>query len=69
MKLSDIKERLDQRPFRPFSLETTGGSWVEVEKDSDIFISPRRPDIIVIFEPSGRMWILGIDQISALESK
>jgi hypothetical protein len=69
MKLSDIKERLEQRPFRPFALETTGGSWIEVEKESSVLLSERRPDLVVVFDPSGRLWILGVDQIASLESK
>jgi hypothetical protein len=40
MKLSDIEERAEQKPFRPFALETTGGSWIDVEKQSDIFLPP-----------------------------
>jgi hypothetical protein len=68
MKLSDIAERVSQRPFRPFTLETDG-SWVQVEKESDIFLPPRRPDIVVLFDPSGRLFILSLDQISAVESK
>jgi len=69
MKLVDIKERLEQRPFRPFALETTGGSWIEVEKESSVLLSERRPDLVVVFDPSGRLWILGIDQIASLESR
>jgi hypothetical protein len=68
MKLSDIQDRLAQRPFRPFALETIGGSWVHVERDSDLFLSPRRPDIVVVFDPSGRLWILGVDEISSLQT-
>ena len=69
MKLVDIKERLEQRPFRPFALEITGGSWIEVEKESSVLLSERRPDLVVVFDPSGRLWILGIDQIASLESR
>jgi hypothetical protein len=69
MKLADIKERLEQRPFRPFALETTGGSWIEVEKESSVLLSERRPDLVVVFDPNGRLWILGVDQISSLESR
>jgi len=69
MKLSDISERAEQEPFRPFALETTGGSWIEVETPSDIFLPARRPDILIVFAPTGRMWILALEQIAALESK
>ena len=69
MKLSDIKERLDQRPFRPFAIETIGGYWIDVDKESSVLISERRPDLVVVFDPNGRLYILGVDQISALEGK
>jgi hypothetical protein len=69
MKLSDISERAAQEPFRPFALETTGGSWIEVEKQSDIFLPARRPDIVIVFDSIGRLYILDGDQIAALESK
>ena len=42
MKLSDTKERLEQRPLRPFAIETTGGSWIEVEKDPEFYPSEAR---------------------------
>jgi len=69
MKLADISERASQRPFRSFVSETSGGSLIEVEKESDIFLSPRRPDLVVVFAPTGRMWILGVSDIAALEAK
>ena len=69
MTLEDIRERAEQKPFRQFSIETVGGSWVDVEKASDVLLPERRPDIAIIFAPDGKMLILGIDQISALEAK
>ena len=69
MKHADIEERAEQKPFRPFAIETTGGSWIEVVKASDIFLPERRPDIVLVFNSSGRMYILAVDQIAALESK
>jgi hypothetical protein len=69
MNLADIQERAEQKPFRPFAVETTGGSWIDVEKESDILLPERRPDLVIVFDRSGRMYILGIDQIAALETK
>lgn len=69
MKKSDISERAFQQPFRPFALETTGGSWIDVTEASDIFLPPRRPDIVIVFNRNGQMYILGVDQISAVEGK
>jgi hypothetical protein len=69
MKLSDIEERAEQKPFRPFALETTGGSWIDVEKQSDIFLPARRPDLVIVVNPTGRLHILDLEQIAALETK
>ena len=66
MKLADIEARAHQRPFRPFALETVGGPWVEVQSEADIFLPPRRPDIIIVFDRTDRLFILALDQISAL---
>ena len=68
MKLADIQEQALRQPFREFSIETAGGRWIEVEKASDIFFPPRRPDLVIVFDPSGRLVILEVDSISALES-
>ena len=69
MKLADIEARAHQRPFRPFALETVDGPWVEVQSETDIFLPPRRPDLVIVFDPTARLFILALDQISALESK
>jgi hypothetical protein len=66
MKLADIQTRAHQRPFRPFALETVGGPWVEVQSQDDIFLSPRHPDLIIVFDRTDRLFILALDQISAL---
>jgi hypothetical protein len=69
MKLADIEARAHQRPFRPFALETVGGPWVEVQSEADIFLPPRRADLVIVFDPTDRLFILALDQISAIESK
>lgn len=68
MTVASILERIDQKPFRPFAVETVGGSWVDVEDEADIYIS-RRKHRIVIFDPNGRMYILEPEQISTIEAK
>jgi hypothetical protein len=69
MKLEDIAERAEQQPFRAFAIETVGGSWIDVEKQSDIFLPARRPDLVLVVNPTGRLHILDLEQIAALESK
>jgi hypothetical protein len=69
MKMYDIRERAEHTPFRPFALETTSGSRIEVERAADIFLPERRPEMVIVFEKTGRMWLLDVDQIADLEVK
>ena len=67
MKVQEIQDRATQVPFRAFAIETTGGSWIDIEKPEQIFLPVPRPDIAIVFEKGGKIYILGIDQIAALE--
>ena len=69
MKLADIQTHAHQRPFRPFALETVGGPWVKVQSEADIFLPPQRPDLVILFDPTAKLFILALDQISAIQSK
>jgi len=64
--LARITERANQRPFRPFAVETISGSWIDVQREEDILVRGQR---IVIFDPSARMYILGPEQIGAIEAR
>ena len=68
MTASNILERISQRPFRAFALETIGGTWIEVDREVDLLIYERKKPVrVVIFDPSGRMYVFEPEQISALE--
>ena len=70
MTTSNILERVKQKPFRPFALETVGGSWIDVDREQDVFVYERKnPVRVVIFDINGRMYLLEPDQISAIEAK
>jgi hypothetical protein len=69
MTISTITERLNQEPFRPFALETMGGSWIDVLRREAIAISPYQPARIVIFDEGGAMFIYEPDEISGLQVK
>lgn len=69
MDRSDIQARAQQVPFRGFALATSSGSWIEIEKPSDIYLPQQRPDMVIVFDRSDRMFILDVSQISAVESK
>ena len=70
MNAQTILERLNQKPFRAFALETVGRTWLDVDRDADVLVYDRiKPVRIVIFDVSGRMYVLEPDQISALEAR
>jgi hypothetical protein len=73
MTANSLLDRIYQKPFRPFALETVGGSWIDVDREQDVLIydrkSPQRPIRIVIFDPNGRLYILEPEQISPVEIK
>jgi hypothetical protein len=69
MTIGAIKERVTQEPFRPFTVETVGGSWIEVPRRESIAISPYEPVRLVIFDSDGTMFIFEPDQISGLAVK
>ena len=70
MTASNLLERINQKPFRPFAIETVGGTWIDVDREADVLIYDRKKPIrIVIIDPSGRMYVFEPEQISALEVK
>jgi hypothetical protein len=70
MTLQTIKERLSQKPFRAFALETVGGTWLDVSRESDCVIFERNGLVrIVIFATNGEMNILEPDQVASVAVK
>jgi hypothetical protein len=70
MTLASIKERLSQKPFRPFALETIGGTWIDVTREADCAIFERGSTArIVIFAQNGEMSVLEPDQVASLAIK
>jgi chorismate-pyruvate lyase len=70
MNTEIVTERLRQKPFRPFAIETVGGSWIDVEREEDLMVADRTPPVrIVLFSNNGRLWILGPEQIATIESR
>jgi hypothetical protein len=67
MTLASIKERLSQKPFRPFALETIGGAWIDVNHEADCAIFERNGRAqIFAFAQSGEMYVLEPDQVVSL---
>jgi hypothetical protein len=66
MTIKQLKERAEQNPFRPFSIETVGGRQIAVFEASDVFFPKRRPELIIVFEDTGAMTILEADSVASL---
>jgi hypothetical protein len=70
MTAASILERINQKLFRPFAIETIGGSWIDVDRETDVLIYERKKPVrLVVFDPNGRMYIFEPEQISAIEAK
>jgi hypothetical protein len=70
MTVESVLERINQRPFRPIALETVDGTWIEIEREADIFIYDRmKTTSVVIFDPEGAKFIFEPEQISAIEAR
>ena len=70
MTAESILERIKQKPFRPIAIEAVGGTWIEVDREADIFIYDRKKTAcVVIFDPEGRKFIFEPEQISAIEAR
>ncbi len=70
MTVESVLERINQRPFRPIALETVDGTWIEIEREADIFIYDRmKTTSVVIFDPEGANFIFEPEQISAIEAR
>jgi len=68
MTAESIIERVTQKPFRAFALETTGGTWIEIDREEDVLVYRKKPPVrITIFDASGRLYILEPEQIAAIE--
>ncbi|MBV8277899.1 MAG: hypothetical protein JO170_21920 [Verrucomicrobia bacterium] len=66
MSIEDIQKLRDHHPFRPFAIETNGGTEIRVSTPGQIAISPARTDLVIVFDDSGGYWFLDPVQISAL---
>jgi hypothetical protein len=67
MTLADISKRATQEPFRPFAIKTIDGTWIDVEKRSNILLPAARPDLVIVFDAvDGGTYVVGINDIAAL---
>ena len=70
MTAESILERINQKPFRPITLQTVDGVWIDVYREADIFIYDRmKASFVVVFDPKGKKLIFEPDQISTIEPR
>ena len=68
MTTNSLLDRIEQKPFRPFAVETIGGTWINIDRESDVLVYDRtKPIRIVIFDSNGRLYILESEQIATIE--
>ena len=66
MDIERIKERVYAEPFRAFSIETTGGTQIEIVSPDHVMFAPEDRDLIVAFDRSSRMFLITMDQVASI---
>jgi hypothetical protein len=66
MNLERIKERVHAVPFRPFIIETIGGTQIEVISPDYVMFAPEDRDLIVAFDRASRMFLVTTDQVASI---
>jgi hypothetical protein len=62
MEIERIKERVNAIPFRSFTIETTGGTQIEILSPDYVMFAPEDLDLIVAFDRASRMFLVTTDQ-------
>jgi hypothetical protein len=55
MEIVRIKERVNAIPFRPFTIETTGGTQIEIVSPDYVMFAPEDRDLIVAFDRASQL--------------
>jgi len=66
MEIERIKERVNAIPFRPFTIETTGGTQIEIVSPDYVMFAPEDRDLIVAFDRVSRMFLVTTDQVASI---
>jgi hypothetical protein len=66
MEIERIKERVNAIPFRPFTIETTGGTKIEIVSPDYVMFAPEDRDLIVAFDRVSRMFLVTTDQVASI---
>ena len=66
MEIERIKERVNAIPFRPFTIETTGGTQIEIVSPDYVMFAPEDRDLIVAFDRASRMFLVTTEQVASI---
>jgi hypothetical protein len=66
MEIERIKERVNVIPFRPFTIETTGGTQIEIVSPDYVMFAPEDRDLIVAFDRASRMFLVTTNQVASI---
>lgn len=64
--LKELESLLTREPFRPFDIETTGGSLIAVESAGHIKLPPEGFATVIVFGPDKRLYMLEASAISSV---
>ncbi len=66
MNITHIKERMQRKPFRAFSIVLDSGDEIPVMSDTELIFPKSRPVTIYVFASDGTGWIFETQVVSAL---
>jgi hypothetical protein len=66
MKIAEIKELKDKRPFVPFLIRTAGGREFEVRHPDALAWADDNPRVVVVTPGGGRLEVLDVALVESL---
>ena len=63
---TQIRKQIEQHPFRPFAIETNGGTVIQVNRPEDIQMSPHPPHLVVVFNADGTFYVVDPKEVSSI---
>jgi hypothetical protein len=64
MTADQLREIVTRKPFRPVAVTAVAGDSYQLEEETDVLHSPRRPELFIFFTEQ-RMHIVEADEIAS----
>jgi hypothetical protein len=67
MKIQEIQNLANRKPFRPFTVNLINGDRIPIDRSDDITFPSRRPELVIVFTSNGQMHIFEDVGIASIE--